>query len=86
MAYIKSLRHLIDPLPYGHASADMTTELGLNEVMPVIVLLGVMMMFIVYIAYVDHKKIRLLESLPDGPEKDSAILRAFPPMDDNWLE
>ena len=59
----------------------MTTELGLNEVMPVIVLLGVMMMFIVYITYVDHKKLMLLQSLPDGPEKDSAILRAFPPMD-----
>ena len=59
----------------------MTTEIGFSELIPVFVLFEIMFAIIAYLTYVDHKKIRLLESLPDGPEKDSAILRAFPPMD-----
>lgn len=59
----------------------MTTEIGFSELIPVFVLFAIMFAIIAYLTYVDHKKIRLLESLPDGPEKDSAILRAFPPMD-----
>ena len=59
----------------------MTTEIGFSELIPVFVLFAIMFAIIAYLTYVSHKKIRLLESLPDGPEKDSAILRAFPPMD-----
>ena len=59
----------------------MTTEIGFSELIPVFVLFAIMFAIIAYLTYVDHKKIRLLESLPDGPEKDYAILRAFPPMD-----
>jgi hypothetical protein len=58
----------------------MTTEIGFNEIIPLIAFAMMMMLLIAYLTYVEHKKIRLLESLPDGPEKDSAILRAFPPM------
>ena len=60
----------------------MTTEIGFSELIPVFVLFAIMFAILAYLAYVDHRKIRLLESLPDGPEKDSAILRAFPPMYD----
>ena len=59
----------------------MTTEIGFYEIITLIALFTLLITAVIYTAYVDHQKLMLLQSLPDGPEKDSAILRAFPPSD-----
>ena len=48
------------------------------------ILITILVLFVIILiitAMNDSRKLTLLESLPDGPEKDSAILRAFPPYE-----